>query len=187
MIEVQKILIIQRGTKMKVLFLHLSDAHFKENTYYADKILNAQVQALNSVGEFSACFILFSGDLAFSGKVNEYRKACSYLRKLRTAIASKFQIDSYHINTLIVPGNHDMVFDGDNRDRTEIRQMLNQGKADELIDTELQRFNNFYAEMPYYKLYISNKLCDYKIYEIDGKRIQINLINSELFSSCNDS
>ena len=172
---------------MKVLFLHLSDAHFKENTYYADKILNAQVQALNSVGEFSACFIMFSGDLAFSGQVNEYRKACSYLRKLRSAIASKFQIDSYHINTLIVPGNHDMVFDGDNRDRTEIRQMLNQGKADELIDTELQRFNNFYAEMPYYKLYISNKLCDYKIYEIDGKRIQINLINSELFSSCNDS
>ena len=88
----KKILNYTKGYKNESL--HLSDAHFKEDTYYADKIINAQVQALNSVGEFSACFIMFSGDLAFSGKVNEYRKACSYLRKLRSAIASKFQIDS---------------------------------------------------------------------------------------------
>ena len=60
---------------MKVLFLHLSDAHFKNNTYYAEKIINAQVQALNSIGGFNACFLMFSGDLAFSGKKNEYKKS----------------------------------------------------------------------------------------------------------------
>ena len=34
---------------------------------------------------------------------------------------------------------------------------------------------------------MTQKLCDYRVYECDGKRIQINLINSELFSSCNDT
>lgn len=171
---------------MKVLFLHLSDAHFKNNTYYAEKIINAQVQALNSIGGFNACFLMFSGDLAFSGKKNEYKKAFSYLTKLRKNINDKFSLD-YYVTTLIVPGNHDINFESERRDRTEIRQILNQGKADELIDSELQRFDNFYSEMPYYKSFISNKLCDCKIYELCGKRIQINLINSELFSSCNDS
>lgn len=94
---------------------------------------------------------------------------------------------NYYINTLLVPGNHDVDFDNNSRDRTEIRTMLNEGKADELIDSELKKFDNFYSEMPYFKSYVSNKLCDCKIYEMGGKRIQINLLNSELFSSCNDS
>ena len=171
---------------MKTLFLHLSDAHFKSDTFYSEKIVNSQVQALNSVGDFNACFIMFSGDLSFSGQKNEYRKAFSYIKKLHNAISSKYQLD-YYVTTLIVPGNHDINFEGKGRDRSEIRKMLNEEKADELIDSELQLFDNFYSEMDYYKSFISNKLCDCKIYSIAGKRIQINLINSELFSSCNDS
>lgn len=171
---------------MKVLFLHLSDAHFKDDTYYSQDIIKAQVQALNSIGDFNACFIMFSGDLTFSGQQNEYKKALSYLRKLRTRISEKFPLD-YYIDTLFVPGNHDINFNDEKRDRTEIRTMLNKGTADELIDSELKRFDNFYNEMPYFKSYISNKLCDCKIYNISGKKLQINLINSELFASCNDS
>lgn len=170
---------------MKVLFLHLSDAHFKDNTYFSQEIINAQVQALNSIEDFNACFIMFSGDLVYSGQKNEFKKALSYLRRLRSKISDKFTLD-YYLNTLLVPGNHDIDFNNERRDRTEIRTMLNKGKADELIDTELKKFDNFYSEMPYFKSYVSNKLCDCKIYEISGKRIQINLINSELFSSCND-
>lgn len=59
---------------MKLLFLHLSDAHFKDDTFYSEKTINAQVQALNSIGDFDKCFIMFSGDLAFSGQINEYKK-----------------------------------------------------------------------------------------------------------------
>ena len=142
---------------MKTLFLHLSDAHFKSDTFYSEKIVNSQVQALNSVGDFNACFIMFSGDLSFSGQKNEYRKAFSYIKKLHNAISSKYQLD-YYVTTLIVPGNHDINFEGKGRDRSEIRKMLNEEKADELIDSELQLFDNFYSEMDYYKSFISNKL-----------------------------
>ena len=43
---------------MKVLFLHLSDAHLLSNTFIDNKIINAQVQALNSLGEFDKCYII---------------------------------------------------------------------------------------------------------------------------------
>ena len=113
---------------MKTLFLHLSDAHFKSDTFYSEKIVNSQVQALSSVGDFNACFIMFSGDLSFSGQKNEYRKAFSYIKKLHNAISSKYQLD-YYVTTLIVPGNHDINFEGNRRDRSEIRKMLNEEKG----------------------------------------------------------
>lgn len=170
---------------MKVLFLHLSDAHFKDNTYYSEKIVCAQVQALNSVGDFDKCFIMFSGDLTFSGQENEYKKASSYMWKLWTKIREKF-IKYGDVYTLVVPGNHDINFNGGKRDRASVKSMINEGKIDEKIDDELTNFNNFYEYVSKFNSYKNQKLCDCRIYECDGKRIQINLINSELFSSCND-
>ena len=64
---------------MKVLFLHLSDAHLLCNTFIEDRIINAQVQALNSLGSFDKCSIIFSGDLAQAGQINEYKKCGFYL------------------------------------------------------------------------------------------------------------
>lgn len=171
---------------MKLLFLHLSDAHFKNDTYYSEKIINAQVQALNSIGEFDKCFIMFSGDLTFSGQVNEYKKASNYLRALWNKICTKF--NKYgNVCTRVVPGNHDINFNGESRDRTIIRSMINEGKIDEKIDNELTNFNNFYNFVSRFYCFKTQKLCDCQVYEYDGKRFQINLINSELFSSCNDS
>lgn len=171
---------------MKVLFLHLSDVHFKDNTFYSEKIINAQVQALNSISPFDKCFIMFSGDLTFSGQSNEYKKAGSYMGKLWKKICEKFSMYG-NVYTRVVPGNHDINFHGESRDRTSIKSMINEGKIDEIIEDELISFNNFYDHISKYNCFMTQKLCDYRVYEFDGKRIQINLINSELFSSCNDT
>lgn len=171
---------------MKLLFLHLSDAHFKDDTFYSEKTINAQVQALNSIGDFDKCFIMFSGDLAFSGQINEYKKVSSYMGKLWRKICDKFDKHG-NVYTLVVPGNHDINFNGKNRDRTSIKSMINDGKIDEKIEAELVNFNNFYDYASKYNCFKTNKLYDCMIYDCNGKKIQINLINSELFSSCNDS
>jgi len=171
---------------MKILFLHISDAHFEEDTRCTGKIIDAQVQALNSIENFDSCFIMFSGDLAYSGKENEYKNVSKYLGRLWKKIREKFNIYN-SVSTRVVPGNHDMNFNGVKRDRSEIRIMLNEGTAEELVGPELQKFEEFYKCAGFYNCFVTNKLCDCKIYTIAGKRIQINLINSELFSSCNDS
>ena len=49
--------------KMKLLFIHLSDAHLRDKTYIDENIISAQVQAINSLGKFDKCCIVFSGDL----------------------------------------------------------------------------------------------------------------------------
>lgn len=77
---------------MKILLIHLSDAHLKDNTYIDEKIINAQVQAINSLGKFDKCCIVFSGDLAYSGQENEYKKAKFYLGNLWRKLTNKFNL-----------------------------------------------------------------------------------------------
>lgn len=56
---------------MKILFLHLSDAHLKEDTILYQINTNAIVRALSQMGEFDECVLIFSGDVVQSGGINE--------------------------------------------------------------------------------------------------------------------
>lgn len=170
---------------MKVLLIHLSDAHLKDNTYIDEKIINAQVQAINSLGKFDKCCIVFSGDLAYSGQENEYKKAKFYLGNLWRKLTNKFNL-IYPINTLVVPGNHDIDFKGQRRNRSEICELINTGITDEIITEEIAKFHNFYEVAQFYNCFSYNKLIDVKVLPVGNKKIQINLINSELFSTYND-
>lgn len=171
---------------MKVLFLHLSDAHLRDNEFIPINVIDAQVQALNAVGGFDKCCIVFSGDLAHSAQVNEYKKCQFYLGRLWKKITDKFSL-KYPVNTLVVPGNHDIDFNGKPRNRSEVSMLLSSGVTDNMIAEELKRFENFYTFAERYNCFQYNKLIDIKHYELDGKKLQINLINSELFSTCNDN
>jgi len=170
---------------MKVLFLHLSDAHLLSNTFIDDKIINAQVQALNSLGDFDKCCIIFSGDLSQSGQENEYKKCSIYLGLLWKRISDKYAM-TYPANTLVVPGNHDMDFGGKTRSRSEVAELLSSPVTEEMIAEELKKFDSFYNFAGKYHCFSYNKLVDVKQYTIGSQKIQINLINSELFSICKD-
>lgn len=168
---------------MKILLLNLSDAHFTDKTYIKEDIIDAQVQALNALGDFDQCIVLFAGDIAFSGKENEYKKAQFYLGKLYQKIKDKFNIN---ISTFVVPGNHDINFGSVTRNRNEIRDLLNNTICDETISNELNRFEKFFKFASYYKCFMHNKLVENKFLTFGKEILQINLINSELFSTYND-
>lgn len=176
---------VRSGGKMKILFIHLSDAHLKDKTYIDESIINAQVQAINSIGKFDKCCIVFSGDLAYSGQENEYKKGKMLLGKLWRKLTDKFNL-IYPINTFIVPGNHDIDFKGVRRNRSDICELINAGITDEMITKELEKFQNFYPIAEHYKCFSFNKLVDVKVLTVGDKKIQINLVNSELFSTYND-
>ncbi len=170
---------------MKILFLHLSDAHLMGKTFIDDAIIDAQVQAINTVGGFDKCYLVFSGDLSYSAKQNEYTKCRIYLKKLWRKITNKFS-PQYSVSTLVVPGNHDIDFGGNSRSRVEIARLLSSEITDEMIRAELKKFNNFYEFAEEYHCFSFNKLIDVKTYSVEGKKIQVNLVNSELFATCND-
>ena len=75
---------------MKILFLHLSDAHLRDNTMLSQINTGAIVRSLAQMGEFDECVLIFSGDI-----VQE--------------INDKYFDGKKHIHVMVVPGNHDNV------------------------------------------------------------------------------
>ena len=50
---------MRKGNGMKILFLHLSDAHFREDTKFREININAMVNALKQIDKFDECIIVF--------------------------------------------------------------------------------------------------------------------------------
>ena len=92
---------------MKILFLHLSDAHLTQETNLSEINTNAIVNSLSQMGNFDECVLVFSGDIANSGNENEYKVAGRMFGRIIKGIIDKYFDGNKHIQTLIVPGNHD--------------------------------------------------------------------------------
>jgi predicted MPP superfamily phosphohydrolase len=94
---------------MKISILHLSDIHLKtgKNVVISrvKKIFDA---AKNELLGKDAVFILTSGDIAFSGKIEEYAIAKTMYNELAESIEGYCKNLPYFV---FVPGNHDCYFD----------------------------------------------------------------------------
>ena len=124
----------------KLVLVHLSDIHFTSssgNVHDVDQNVRDEllrdVEALtDQIG--SVAGVLVTGDIAFSGKKEEYRRAAEWLHKVCDAVRCEEQ----HVS--VVPGNHDV-----DRERAEglITRLLHQEirKLDgPAIDSKLREF-----------------------------------------------
>jgi len=93
---------------MGLTILHISDFHFKADFRYdQDIVLSELLKKISEMnkGEWQPDLILCTGDIAFSGKPEEYRPARSFLDQLLKITGvpkSRF---------FVVPGNHDVDWD----------------------------------------------------------------------------
>lgn len=89
-----------------VTWLHVSDFHFKTGEFPdRDIVLNALLEKVGTVssgGEWKPDFIFCTGDIAHSGKPEEYRYAANFFDQLLSAV----NLEKKHLFT--VPGNHDV-------------------------------------------------------------------------------
>ncbi len=123
-----------------ISFIHISDIHFTKESgdkHDLDKDLRNEIlrdlteNAKSVIGEPAG--ILICGDIAFSGKSDEYSKALVFLKEM----CEIFEIKETSI--LCVPGNHDV--DQDMTKQSEIfydQQNTIANSAD--IDTKLQSY-----------------------------------------------
>lgn len=103
---------------MNLLILHLSDIHIKTSQ---DKILGRG----DSIGRASyknlagtdGVVVLITGDIAYSGKKDEYTLAQAFLKDIIKCIKSEKDIP---IHVLMCPGNHDCDFEAGEPDIREI-------------------------------------------------------------------
>ncbi len=92
----------------RITWLHLSDFHFRKNAAWSqDVVLKSLLEDVCAryAGASAPDLLFLTGDIAFSGKCEEYALAESFVTKLRKAL----EIAPERI--CIVPGNHDIDLD----------------------------------------------------------------------------
>ena len=105
--------------------------------------------------------------------------------KLITGIRNEFWNKEHKkIEIIAVPGNHDIAFPTERRNRNEARQLAKDFTNS--IAEELKLQNNFFEYANYNGCFINDKLIDIKNVNYGNYKIQFNLINTAPFSTLND-
>lgn len=89
----------------RLTWLHLSDFHLRVTTGWSqDAVLSTMLTDIRGryVGDDRPDLVFLTGDIAFSGKEEEYKFAEEFIRKLCSAINLPLE------RLCIVPGNHDI-------------------------------------------------------------------------------
>ena len=169
---------------MQIVILHLSDMHFCDeenfNTMHIDRITSALNQ---SMSDAQCVLIVISGDLSYSGTKTQYKQVKKFLDALEESIKNRYNISQIYF--AIVPGNHDVDYQNGECDlgRTGLEQLSESGKYIEHVNEELDKQKEFYAFSNQYDCFLNGGTIHQKIIEYNSKKIQVNLINTAIFSS----
>ena len=168
---------------MKIGIVHLSDFHVYENERFLSEKINRFLESLNVLGNVDEYVVIFSGDLANSGKINEYKSSRYIIGQIIQGIKQKN--NNKPIELFMVPGNHDLDMSKNPRTGEDIANAYKNNLIESLIDNEIKLFNNYYKHS-HANGHISNdkildkRFCNYNNHEY---KIQFNLINTALFST----
>ncbi|MEO8662039.1 MAG: metallophosphoesterase [Bryobacteraceae bacterium] len=107
---------MQPDLSRSIAILHLSDFHFDDRSHPILDRAGHIVTALQSLFEpFSVLVIIVTGDIAYSGRAEEYGIAAAFFRDLLDRLERA--LPSVHLHMVFVPGNHDC----DLRTQSDIR------------------------------------------------------------------
>ncbi|MCI9501106.1 MAG: hypothetical protein HFG76_03745 [Hungatella sp.] len=166
---------------MRILFLHLSDAHLKENTRLSEINPNAIVNSLSQMGDFDECIMFFSGDIVQGGGENEYKIAGQFFGRVLKGISEKY-LNNKHIHVIVIPGNHDNSVKNPKRDRDILKSYYVNKTVDENFKEDLAELNNFYKFADRNRCFHIAKIVEVQSVLFEHFKIKINLINSAPFS-----
>lgn len=185
---------------MPLRILHLSDIHiFVEDSEQLDldKDIRNEIELdLDKLSEDKTVdLILIGGDIAFSGKIEEYTKAGEWITSICNKTGCKEE------NVLVVPGNHDACWDeicpilssahsylktikNRNELNRKIKDILTHSSARKLF---LGPFNHFFEFANRYgTVPLDNFLYWQTDCMLDEKKIRITGVNSALISNKHD-
>ena len=104
---------------MTIYIAHLSDVHLKAPTDIAKLHTDELAQAIAAhMGATGKLVLIITGDIAYSGRSEQYVVATTFLQQLRSKIESFGCSGAFEV--IVVPGNHDCNFDLDNPARQRL-------------------------------------------------------------------
>ena len=159
---------------MKTALIHISDFHIKEQDHFIKNKIDKMISALNVLGQIDKYIIIFSGDLANSGKINEYKKSKFITGNLLYGI--KKISNNEKVEFFMVPGNHDMILKKNSRKCEDILSYYEDKKIDEMMENEIHLFDNFYKESNVRMSNKKDKIVDSHFINSGKIKIQVNAI-----------
>jgi hypothetical protein len=177
-------------SKVRLTLLHLSDIHLRGGTNPISSRVKALAAAVFSQAPNpDAILILVSGDIAFSGKHEEYEQAKALFSELDRIIRE--QSKDIELAFASVPGNHDCYLP---EQAINLRKALvvGIGPSIETTDPDPEILNQLLsAQVAYFEFQsqitsravsAEQRLCSGELLVIKGVRIQTNLYNTALLS-----
>lgn len=175
---------------MKIMFLHLSDLHIKDNGGYNSFQLDKVIDAALSAGSVDHVLVLITGDLAFSGKKYEYRQVNKCVKHIVNGYKDKAHLDDY-IKVFCVPGNHDISFPDDPGEQMTSQKLQGIRKLNSYekhLSSQLSLQHDFF-EYAYFETssrWKHDHQFSRSIIEFENYRIELNMFNSGIFSSLDE-
>ena len=170
---------------MSYALVHITDIHISGKSDHilgkSDKIIRAVTSILHD-GE--PVILVISGDIAFSGKNEEFAAAYEFLTRIKTGIEGERHTSCQLIAT---PGNHDCDFDMDSPMRTRLMSSVNANTSaiDEQsyksIASVEENFFSFSDQLSY--PFQRDKLCTDISIRAGEKRLLFLLFNTAWMSS----
>lgn len=170
---------------MKILFLHLSDMHIKTKGAASELHISKMLDSLREMGHFDRMVMIFSGDIAFSGSEAEYAVGSGIITTIFREIKRK-KIYKGLIDILCVPGNHDIAYGENPRKVAELQEVYKNYLYKSYLAEELGRQESFFKFSSKNRCFLTPALFDRKFLTYDGYKIEINMINSAVFSMRDD-
>lgn len=168
---------------MRAVVIHLSDIHIDSSEHPILSRAESIAASIRSVGlKFDACFIAVTGDVAYSGKFEEYKLGKVFFDALTEAIRRTDPDVAVH--WVLVPGNHDC----DLRRASDVRQPdlvtaklpalnLNGDLLRHFVEVQTPFFD-FAATFASGASSCAERLFYTRTYDIGGKKILFNCFNT---------
>lgn len=173
---------------MRILFLHLSDIHFEKTDDIDEKHITEIASALSpaSIGAIDKIFMFVTGDIGFSGKNEQYICFNRFKSKLINALKQQV-LSNQLIHIFLVPGNHDIDYSMLDRNRKDCEASLKRPLTFDWTH-EIEAQSAFLrCSSRNHSLSLKNPLFARNIVEVNGFTIEINLLNSTVFSLLRDN
>lgn len=166
---------------MKILFLHLSDLHIKSRAAISKMHIDKILDALRLYGSFDKLFLIFSGDIAFSGTRDQYEAGSSIVARIFREIRNK-GIYKNRIEMVCVPGNHDIAYEEPPRSADDLNRIFKDFAYQKHLPDELNKQQAFFDFSKVSNCFKNKSVFDRKVISVDNFKIEINMINSAVFS-----
>lgn len=162
---------------MKLQILHLSDLHIDGSNAAREVKVNKIEQALNTIDEADELIIVMSGDLAASGKQNEYKHVGSLLGAMLKCFENG-KFPGKHIECVFTPGNHDINFDLLGRGYKEIEEATKNSSLNEIVHKDIASMDAFWKFSNHRKCFLDSKSVSKRVIAYKEYKVGFVMVNS---------